>query len=134
MVWLNRLVLGLSTLLFTRIGLERLTDPVGAEAPHQITLGSAEALTNTRVSGGLFIALALLLLGAAIARQRHVWGLWLLATVSAVLTIVRVAGLLLDGPAPFTLFVLKPEVVITVLSAAALVVELQRHRPTVAQR
>jgi hypothetical protein len=134
MVWLNRIVLGIAVALFSSIGVRYIGDPVGAEAPHHITLGSPEALTNTRVSGGVFLALALLLLAAALSRTRHVWGLWLLATVSAVLTAVRVAGLLIDGPAPFMLFVLKPEVIITLLSGLALVLERQRQMPTTERR
>jgi hypothetical protein len=40
-----------------------------------------------------------------------------------VLAGVRVFGLLVDGPAPFTLRVLKPELVVTVLAAAAYLLE-----------
>jgi hypothetical protein len=130
MIWFNRILLAVSVVLFTSIAVRNISDPVGAEAPHHITLGSPEALTNTRVAGGLFLSLALLLLGAAVSKQRHVWGLWLLATVAVTLTAIRLLGLALDGPAEFTLFVLKPEIALSLASSAALVVALRRQRET----
>jgi hypothetical protein len=65
---------------------------------------------------------------AVLSRRRHLAGLWLLATVSLTLTVLRLVGLAIDGPAPFTLFVLKPKVAITLASAAALFVEHRRTR------
>ena len=41
---------------------------------------------------------------------------------------VRLIGLGLDGPGPFTLKVLKPEVGLVVFSLAAVWLERQRHR------
>jgi hypothetical protein len=39
---------------------------------------------------------------------------------------VRFLGLAIDGPAPFTLFVLKPEVALVICSTIALVLERRR--------
>jgi len=43
-----------------------------------------------------------------------------------VLTAVRLFGLAVDGPAPFTLRVLKPEIAVTVLAAVAYTLERRR--------
>jgi hypothetical protein len=41
-------------------------------------------------------------------------------------TAVRFLGLAIDGPAPFTVFVLKPEVALAICSTIALVLERRR--------
>jgi uncharacterized protein (TIGR03382 family) len=125
-VWLNRLVLGFAVFAFGMLAVRYIGDPVRTEAPHKIVLGSPEAVTNTRVSGGVFLAMALVLAAAAVSRRRHRDGLLLLATFSFVLTVVRVFGLIVDGPAPFTLFVLKPEATVTLLATVAYALERRR--------
>jgi hypothetical protein len=122
-IWLNRLVLGFAIFVFSMLAVRYIGSPVKTEAPHQIVLGSPEAITNTRVSGGVFLAMALVLFASAVSRKHHRDGLLLLAVFSGVLTAVRVFGLILDGPAPFTLFVLKPEITVTVLAAGAYLLE-----------
>jgi hypothetical protein len=125
-VWLNRLVLGFAIVVFSLIAVRTIFDPVGSTAPHRIVLGSPAALTNTRISGAEFLAMALVLAGSVISRPRHRAALLLLAVFSAVLTAVRVFGLVVDGPAPFTLRVLKPEIAVTVLAAVAYTLERRR--------
>jgi hypothetical protein len=128
-VWLNRLVLGFAIVVFCLIAMRTIGNPVKTEAPHRIVLGSPEAVTNTRVSGGVFLAMALVLAASVVSRRRHRDGLLLLAIFSGVLTGVRVFGLIVDGPAPFTLLVLKPELVVTVLAAAAYLLERRTNEP-----
>jgi hypothetical protein len=122
-VWLNRLVMGFAIFAFSLLAVRYIGNPVRTEAPHRIVLGSPEAITNTRVSGGVFLAMALVLSASVVSRKRHREGLLLLAVFSGVLTVVRVLGLILDGPAPFTLLVLKPEITVTVLAAGAYLLE-----------
>lgn len=127
-VWFGRLVLGGAALLLGTIALRDIADPVGAAAPHGIALGSAEAVTIMRVTGGVFLGVALVLVGCALAERRVLAGLGVLVTVAATITAVRLLGLGLDGPAPFTLLVLKPEIALVVCSAAAFVLERRRTR------
>jgi hypothetical protein len=51
-----------------------------------------------------------------------------LAVLAVVVTAARVLGLVLDGPAPFTLHVLKPEVALFVASTAAFFLERRRRQ------
>jgi uncharacterized protein DUF4345 len=127
-IWFGRFVLAAATLLMIRIGVEYLTDPVGAVAPRGITLASAEAVTMMRVSGGVFLAMAIAFAVSLASARRLLAGLGLLAIFAWTLTVVRLIGLAVDGPAPFTLKVLKPEVALVVLSSAAFV--LLRRRGT----
>ena len=125
---LNRIVLGLAALLFTMIGLRNVVDPLGEAAPHHISLASPEAVTIMRVTGGLFLALAMVFVASLLSRRRLLFGIGVLVTVAAVLMSVRIIGLVVDGPAPFTLHVLKPEIAITVISSLAFFLEWRRVR------
>ena len=107
-----------------------LLDPIGASTAHQIALGSSDAITIMRVTGGLFLGLALVLAACVVSDRRLLAGLGVLFTVNAAVAAVRVLGLVLDGPGPFTLQVLKPEVALVALSAIAFLVERRRQRPT----
>jgi hypothetical protein len=127
-VWFARVVLAAATLLLTRISLEYIIHPVAAVAPHHITLGSPEAITMMRVSGGVFLGIAIALLVCLTSRRRLLAGLGFLAVVATVILATRLIGLALDGAAPFTLKVLKPEVVLVVLSSLAFFLERRRRQ------
>jgi len=127
-IWLARVVLAGAILLLARIAVAYIADPVGAVAPHEITLGSAEAITMMRVSGGTFLGIALVLLGCLVSERRLLAGLAFLATIAVTILVIRLVGLALDGPAPFTMKVLKPEVALVVLSTTALFIERRRRQ------
>ena len=127
-VWFNRLVLLAGSLLFAAIARSYLLHPVASGAPFGITFGSAEAITIARVGfGGFPLALALVFIACQISGRLLV-GLGILATVAVTITVVRFAGLLVDGPGAFTLHVLKPEIALSVLSIAATVLESRRRK------
>jgi hypothetical protein len=67
------------------------------------------------------------LLGCLLAERRVLTGLAVLAVVAVVITLARLLGLVLDGAAPFTLFVLRPELALIVASATALTLERRRR-------
>ena len=125
-VWFGRAVLGAATLLMIRIGLEYLVNPVGAVTPRGITLGSAEAITMMRAVGGTFLAMAIAFVVCLASDRRLLSGLGLLVIFGSTLTATRLIGVALDGPAPFTLLVLKPEVALVVFSTAAFILLRRR--------
>lgn len=127
-VWFGRLVLAAATILFSLIALRQIADPTGASTAHQIALGSSDAITIMRVTGGLFLGVALVLAACIVSDRRLIAGLGVLLTVNAAVAAVRVTGLILDGPGPFTLQVLKPELALTALSAIAFLVERRRRQ------
>src|SRR5690242_6263706 len=118
-IWFSRVVLGLATLLFIRIGVCHMLDPAGSVASQQITLGSPAAMTVMRVSGGVFIGIALVLGACIVSEKRLLFGVGALLTIATTVTAIRLLGLALDGPAPFTLKVLKPELALVLFSAIA---------------
>jgi hypothetical protein len=120
-IWFSRFVLGAATLLFVRIGVGYILEPVASVAPQQIALGSPAALTVMRVSGGVFLGIALVLLACVVSQKRLLVGVGTLMTIATTVTAVRLFGLAVDGPAPFTLKVLKPEIALVVLSTLAFI-------------
>jgi hypothetical protein len=128
-IWFGRTVLVAATFLFTMIALRGLFDPVGSSAEHEITLASAAGITVARVGfGGFPLAFAVILLACLTSERRLLTGLGVLAVVAVIATAARLLGLALDGPAPFTLHVLKPEVALIVASTAALLIERRRRQ------
>jgi hypothetical protein len=125
-VWLGRFVLGAAALLMTRIGLGYVLSPVGEAAPHGITLATPEAVTIMRVEGGLFLGIAVVLATCVLSGRRLLAGLGFLATLIGAITAARLLGLAVDGPAPFTVHVLAPELVLVVLSTVAFLLERRR--------
>jgi hypothetical protein len=129
-IWFARLVLGAATILLGTVALKLMIHPVESVADHGITLGTPDAVTAMRVSGGIFLAVAIILVACLLAERRLLIGLAVLATIASVILAVRLAGLGIDGPGPFTLRVLKPEVVLVLLSTAAVWLERKRRSQT----
>jgi hypothetical protein len=124
-IWFGRIVLLAATAVLLRVGLAYVIDPVAAVVESRISLGSAGAATAMRVSGALFVAIALVLL-ACWSPRRLLSGLGVLTVVAVAVTTVRLVGLIVDGSDPFTLEVLRPEIALVVVSVAALAVERRR--------
>jgi hypothetical protein len=93
-----------------------------------MALASPDAITVMRVEGGMFVAIATVLAYCIASDRRVLAGLGLLTTLITAITATRLLGLALDGPGPFTLMVLKPEVVLVVLSAVGFFLEWQRSQ------
>jgi hypothetical protein len=128
-IWFNRVVLAAATLLFSTIAWRGLFDPVGASAVHEIALGSTAGVTVARVAfGGFPLAFAVIFLACLVSDRLLLVGLSVLAVVSVVVTAARVLGIVLDGPAPFSMHVLKPEVGLIALSITALLLERRRRQ------
>lgn len=127
-IWFSRVVLGLAGLLLVRIGVGLLLDPVHAVTEQGIALPSPSAITSMRALGGGFAGVGLLLLVSLPVARWIRSGLVLLLTFAGALTAGRLVGLVIDGPAPFTLKVLKPEIVLVALSILALLTTFRRPR------
>jgi uncharacterized protein DUF4345 len=126
--WLVRLILALPTVLFIRIGIKYLADPLQVAAGSGMALNSPAAFTDTRVVGTMFLGIAALTLFSIFSTRRLLAGLVLIATVIGFVTAGRLLGLLVDGAAPETVFKLTPEVVLLIASAVGILVELRRQQ------
>lgn len=127
--WPPRVLLSLAAVLFFLIGLKYLGDPVGKAAADSIVLGSVMAISRIRVGfGGFPLALSFILLGCLVSPRRVLTGLAVLTTTVAVITVARLFGIALDGPAEEAVRLLAVEIVLLALSVAAIFLELARLR------
>jgi len=100
----------------------------GPAAGSGMTLNSPAAVTDMRVEGAVFLALAALTLLSLLDKRRLLAGLGLIATVVGFVTAARVLGYFVDGPAAETTFKLVAEVVLLALSSVGILAELGRRR------
>jgi hypothetical protein len=127
--WFPRVLLTLATVLFFLIGFRYLGDPVNRAASDSIVLGSVMAISRIRVGfGGFPLALSLVLLGCLLSSRRVLTGLGVLATTVAVVTVARLVGIAIDGPAEEALKLLRVEIILLALSVAAIFLERARQR------
>jgi hypothetical protein len=127
-VWFGRFVLAAATLLLGSVAMKFMVHPAQAVADHGITLATPDAVTAMRVSGGIFLAIAIIMIACLSSERRLLIGLAVLSTIASVILAVRLVGLGLDGPGPFTLRVLKPEVVLVLFSGVGVWLERRRRR------
>jgi len=126
--WVSRVILGAPALLFASIAFKYLSSPLEVAAQSGMVLATASAVTDLRVEGGLFAALAAALVYCLVAERRRLAGLGLLAAVIVPVTAARILGLIADGAASETIVKLRPELLLTVLAIGGLALELHRRR------
>jgi hypothetical protein len=127
----GRAVLLLASVLFTLIGLRNVFAPLEEASAHAISLGAPEAVTIMRAMGSVFVGIAAVLVTSSFSSDAgRLAGLRLLMVVVVSLTVVRVFGLIADGPAPFTRRVLVPEIVLVLISTSAYALERRRQSAT----
>lgn len=125
--WINRLVLGATTLIFTMVGLRYIADPVRAAAATGVMLNSARAAAITRIGFGAFpLAFAIFSFGCLLSTRRLIAGVSLVTTVVTTAIVVRLVSLSADGMVPGSLRLLVPEAIILLLSATGLLLETAR--------
>jgi hypothetical protein len=129
--WFNRLVLLAATLIFALIGIRYITDPLGAAAATDISLGSALAVSTMRVGFGAFpLGCALIALACLVSPLRLHIGLSFVATIFGVALAVRVFAILDDGTLQQSLALLSAEAILLTLSIIGLIAEKgRRQRP-----
>jgi pimeloyl-ACP methyl ester carboxylesterase len=91
------------------------------------------AITIVRVGfGGFPLGFAAALLGCLLSPTRVLSGLSLHLAVMAAATIARIQGIVLDGLTPYNLALLRPEILLCVLSIVGIVLERRQLRPSTA--
>ena len=128
-LWINRVVLAVTTLIFTMIGLRYIADPVRASAATGVTLSRGLAVTTTRVGLGAFpLAFAVFTLTCLLSQRRQRAGVILVLTVMTTAIVVRLVGMATDGPVAESSRLFIPEGVIFLLSCAGLLLDSARLR------
>jgi hypothetical protein len=114
---------------FSMIGLRYIADPVRASAETWVSLNSALASTTTRVGSGAFpLGFALFTLACLVSARLRLTGVHLIATVAGTAIVVRIVGLVADGPEQASTRLFIPEGVMLTLAVAGIVLERARRR------
>jgi hypothetical protein len=128
-LWLGRIVLLFATFLFTMLGFTGVFDPVNSSHELGLSFISQGGITVGRVAlGGFPLATAIVILLCLVSARRFFYGLLFFLIVIGVLTIVRIYGLAVDGVTPWNVRVLKPELVLTILTAVSIFFEFRRRK------
>ena len=126
-LWFGRVLLLYAGVLFILIGSRGLIDPVNSSKELGILFDSSAGITVGRVAlGGFPIATAIVILWCLFSNTRLFYGLVFFAVVIGVLTIIRAYGLAVDGMTVRNVKILKPEIVLTILSVPAIFFEVRR--------
>ena len=128
--WISRIVLFGATLVFAMIGMRYITDPVGASAATGVSLGSSLATTTIRVGSGAFpLGFAIFTSACLLSARRLLAGVSLVAVVVTTAIVVRILGMIADGPTAESSRLFIPESVMLALSLSGLLLErLRRQR------
>ena len=127
--WINRIVLLGATVIFSMIGLRYIAHPIQASAATGISLGSALAATTTRVGSGAFpLGFAIFIFACLLSRRWYLTGVSLVAILITTAIVVRIFGIIADGPAPESSRLFVPETIMLTLSVAGIVLERARRQ------
>jgi fucose permease len=127
-VWFSRVLLTAAAFIMVMIAFRNLRDPIGATQPIGIVLASPTGMTVVRVGfGGFPLGFAVALIACMISTERLLSGLYLLAAVIGAATFARIQGLVLDGVTSYNVGLLRPEIVLCVLSIVGIVLERRRR-------
>jgi hypothetical protein len=131
-VVLRRAPLVMVTVIFTLISVRYLSDPVRAASVVGISFTSPGGITAARVGfAGFPLAIAVLALSCLASTRRLLVGLYMVFTVVAVITAVRIFGIALDHSASESARLLIPETILLILSIIAIRLESARRRDEV---
>ena len=126
--WISRLIILAVAGLFTAISLKFILDPHGAAAASGITIEPGLAYTSTRTGfGGFPLGFALILLFCLFSSRRLLAALAFIATVTAVILLVRVYAAATDNTFAASAYLLAPETVITLISLVGVWLEWRRR-------
>jgi hypothetical protein len=130
--WLGRLILLFVTVLFAALAWPALVDPVKEATAHGVSIGSAEALSRVRIGfGAIPLATAIVAFMCLVWPRRVLTGLYFVLIWVGVITLVRVIGVAVSGPNDFDLRVLRPEIVILVLTVVSIFIERGKRRQAI---
>jgi NAD(P)-dependent dehydrogenase (short-subunit alcohol dehydrogenase family) len=95
--WVSRALLILPTLIMIMASTHYIRDPSHAASPTGVTLSTPEALTDTRVVGGITLTIVLILASAIVSERRLRTGHAIVIALMALVLAVRMFGFAEDG-------------------------------------
>jgi hypothetical protein len=95
--WLSRIVMGPPTVIMILIGVRCISNPIHALSPTGVTLSTPEALTDTRVVGGLALTIAFAIASSLFSFRSLRMGHATVVVLMAFVLVVRMFGFVQDG-------------------------------------
>jgi hypothetical protein len=127
--WLSRSLLIPPALIFTLIAVRYLTQPAQAAAEVGIAVTSPLGMTILRVGFGAFpLGCSIFVLACLVSERRISTGLGFVATIIAVLMIVRSYSMVVDRTVKESMALIYPEALLMVLCFIGLFIEFRRPR------
>ncbi len=119
--WMQRMVLSMSTLVFTMIALRYITNPVQAAAETGATLNSPLATATTRIGFGAFpLGMAIFTFTSLLSNRRRLPAVRFVAIVLATAIAVRAFAVVADGAAGANPKLFVPEGVMLTVAITSL--------------
>jgi len=126
--WIGRLIVLAVAAVFTMISLKFVLDPQHAAASAGITIAPGIGTTNARAGfGGFPLGFAAILVFCLFSLRRLLPALASIATIAAIILLVRLFGALQDATFAQSAHLLIPEATIFVVSLLAAVIEARRR-------
>ena len=133
--WLSRFLLIPPALIFTLSAVRYLTQPTQAAAEVGIAVTSPLGMTILRVGFGAFpLGCSIFVFACLVSERRISTGLGFVATIIAVLMIVRSYGMVVDGTVKESMALIYPEALLMVLCFVGLLIEFGRQRGRIQAR
>lgn len=126
--WLSRLIILGVAGLFTTIGFKFIFNPLQAAANAGIAIEPGLGFTNTRAGfGGFPLGFAVILVFCLFSSRRLLAALSAIATIAAVILVVRLYGAAQDATFSQSAHILIPETVLLAISLVGAVLERKRR-------
>jgi hypothetical protein len=122
-IWYNRLLISLVTILFISLGMRYSFHTVESAKEAGIAIETAMGIAAGRANlGGWPFAFALILISCLISKNNLLIGIRIVFITFLVITLMRGIGYVIEGVAPF----IVPEIVVAILSGIGLFLEARR--------
>jgi hypothetical protein len=126
--WLTRVIPLLPIVLFARIALPHVFHPVETLAVRGISFSSGFGITTARIGFGAFpLGFSLFLVGCLLSERRLLIGLSLVATLDAVILVVRIFGMMADASVRENMRLVDAEVILLIVMNLGIILELSRR-------
>jgi hypothetical protein len=126
--WISRLIILAVAGLFAAISLKFILDPQSAAAASGIAIAPGLGFTSTRAGfGGFPLGFAIILVFCLFSAKRLLAGLSLIATVTAVILLVRLYAVAVDNTFAASAHLLAPEAAITIIAVLGVWLESTRR-------
>jgi hypothetical protein len=132
--WISKVIILLCTAIFVMISIEPFAHPTANAASQGIAFTSSAGATFFRVSfAGFPLGCAAFLLYCLVSSRRALTGLIFSALILGILLVVRIYGMEVDSTVQQSLPLVKPEIVLVIITLIGIALEAGSRRAVTAE-